>query len=174
MRADVGTALRVIAFSFLAVPVCYVLSLVDHLAHSHALLFVIAVAALLGLGFVAHFMVFKGRNQAFYLYLLTVMSFTAIVDLVLALTAEGVIDTGNFYLKGGEPYLGLPHGIMIDWWDCTVHFACYVYIIACLYVNDWRSAKPVILFYVGSIMNSLFVFLPGNVTGPFGDRITVR
>lgn len=174
MGADTATALRVVAFSALAIPLCLVFSFIDELSHSHGLLFAVAVAALVALGFLAHHVVFRGRAQPWYLYVLSVMCFTTIVDLVLALTIDGFVSTGNFYLKAGEPYLELPHGSMINWWDAIVHFVLYVFIISCLVRGDWRTAKPAALYYVGSIMNSLFVFLPGNVTGPYGDRVTVR
>lgn len=170
---NLNIAARAAAFSFLAVPVCYALAFVEHLYHSHILLFVVSVAILIGLGFLAHYVVFDRVKQSLYLYLLTVMSFTTIVDLVLALTIDRYVETLNFYLAQGELYLLSAYGSLINWWDCTVHFSLYVYIIACLANKDWTAAKPAVLYYVGSIINSLLVFLPGNVTGPFGDDLKV-
>ncbi len=92
------------------------LSYIDSLNHNHGLLFVIAIAILLALGYASYLTIFRHiapqRRREPYIYLFTVMAFTTTVDLLLALTIDGWIGTMGFYLEQGERYLLSAHGTL--------------------------------------------------------------
>jgi hypothetical protein len=109
-----------------------------------------------------------------YYYVFCVFAFTAIVDLLIGMTLDGIIGTVDFYLHTGEPYLKSSYGSFINWWDGTFHWALYIYMTYLLSrFNGTLSDRLRLtgLVWVGSIMNSLVVFLPGNVAGKFGGEL---
>eukprot|EP01127_Copromyxa_protea_P003740 TRINITY_DN13529_c0_g1_i1.p1 TRINITY_DN13529_c0_g1~~TRINITY_DN13529_c0_g1_i1.p1 ORF type:complete len:393 (-),score=48.55 TRINITY_DN13529_c0_g1_i1:55-1095(-) len=114
--------------------------------------------------------VFANKNCNIFYYVFSVFAFTAMVDLDIAFTLDNVVwPWVEFYLKEGEPYLCSSYGSAINWWDGTFHYALYVYMAWKIAANkDYRWAGFV---WVGSIMNSLVVFLPGNVIGKWGAQI---
>jgi hypothetical protein len=71
----------------------------------------------------------RARKDPF-LYAFSLFSYTAIVDLCIALELNGWISNSMlFYFKEGEPYLATSHGLMINYWDGTAHLAMYLLLI---------------------------------------------
>jgi hypothetical protein len=97
------------------------------------------------------------------------------VDLVLALTAHGLTRVGDFYLDEGEVYLRSNHGAFINHWDATAHYACYLaftYAYAAGTAGGSNDAFRFLgLWWAGSVVNSLIVFLPGGFVGRYGELV---
>jgi hypothetical protein len=80
------------------------------------------------------------------------------------------------YLLQGEKYLLSAYGYAINLWDGTMHWLLYIVMIYGLtkYPKTGptpRTFRHVYLFWVGSIMFSLFAFLPGASIGAFSHEI---
>ncbi|KAL4227728.1 Transmembrane 6 superfamily member 2 [Mactra antiquata] len=107
------------------------------------------------------------REPLFYVW--SIFSFTAVVDMCIALELDGYIKGFmEFYLREGEPYLRSSYGTMINYWDGTGHFAMYLGLIYLL--CSGKNYRILGLYWVGSITHSMIVFMPGNVIGNKGIR----
>lgn len=115
-------------------------------------------------------------NGNYFFYMYAIFTFTAVVDFLLGCTLDGRSNIGRFYLEEGERYLRTAHGMWINYYDGTVHLVCYLFLI----FRSLSSSSPsssdhsiylLTLFWFGSIMNSLIVFLPGNVVGIFATEL---
>ena len=61
----------------------------------------------------------------------SILLFSSMVDVVIALENDGYLGRYlHFYLLQGEPYLKTPHGTSICYWDGSVHFALYMFIMS--------------------------------------------
>ncbi|KAH3836219.1 transmembrane 6 superfamily member 1-like isoform X1 [Dreissena polymorpha] len=165
----IPVVLLVFATSFLAAPLIYSL---DKLAVMEDQRWVFASGVitlpLFGLICVVIARDSPGKNEPLF-YVFGIFSFTAVVDLFIALELDGYVKGFmEFYLREGEPYLRSSYGTLINWWDGTGHFSMYTGMIALMCSGkDYRRLG---LYWVGSIMNSMIVFLPGNMTGNKGIR----
>ncbi|NWI20093.1 TM6S2 protein, partial [Crypturellus soui] len=93
-----------------------------------------------------------------------VFSFTSAVDLVIALEEDGFISGFvELYVREDQPYLRTAHGITLCYWDGTVHHGLYLAMIAAM--SQRRSYRSLGLFWLGSVMMSIVVFLLGNLIG---------
>ncbi|XP_074650978.1 transmembrane 6 superfamily member 1-like [Tubulanus polymorphus] len=99
-------------------------------------------------------------------FVFSICCFSSVVDLLIGLENDGVISGFvAFYLNDGEPYLRTAHGTCICYWDGTGHYIMYIYMLYSLFSG--KSIRNCGLYWVGSIVHSLVVFLPGNVAGPY-------
>ncbi|XP_053558893.1 transmembrane 6 superfamily member 2 [Bombina bombina] len=155
--------------SLTAIPVSY---LVNSLSAASDPTFIagMGVLVLLALWFVSFYLVQGNPPQDPLFYVFAVFSFTSIIDLIIWLEEEGYIrGFMEFYMKEGEPYLRTAHGLLICLWDGTVHYILYLAMLVA--IAQGKNYKPVGLFWLGSLLMSMLIFLPGNVIGKYGSEI---
>ncbi|CAF1194006.1 unnamed protein product [Adineta ricciae] len=165
----------IIGVSFLSVPICYILSYMKEMKDSlnvflYSAAICIAVAPLTYFLLIKHLLHVK---KEMYFYVFTIFSFTAIADLLLALTIDGYSSAFLFYLEQGEVYLKTGHGLFINYWDGTTHFLLYLVMIYCMLKQQTKTKffRFLSLFWCGSIINSLIVLVGGAAVGQFGSHI---
>ncbi|KAF1591027.1 Transmembrane 6 superfamily member 2, partial [Eudyptes moseleyi] len=100
-----------------------------------------------------------------------VFSFTSVVDLIISLEEDGYISGFvEVYVREGEPYLRTAHGIMICYWDGIIHYGLYLAMIAA--IGQRKSYRNLGLFWLGSLMMSIVVFLLGNLIGKYSSDLS--
>src|SRR3990167_11397223 len=111
----------------------------------------------------------KNTQGDYFLYVFSIFAFTAIVDLAIAFTLDGYTTMVEFYLENGEEYLKSSYGCFINYWDGTFHYLCYLILIYLILQRNKTDGKYQFFgwLWFGSIYNSIIVFLPGNLLGPW-------
>ncbi|XP_014345953.1 transmembrane 6 superfamily member 2b [Latimeria chalumnae] len=165
LSQPIGTIL----LSLLAFPVSYVLNSLTALENPTAV-FGVGILVLLAL-FAVMYIQLRGKpllDPLFYIF--AVFSFTSVIDLIISLEEDGVLSGFmEFYIKEGEPYLRTAYGVMICYWDGTVHYLLYLTMVAA--IASGKEYKNVGLYWLGSVLMSIFVFLPGNIIGRYSSDI---
>lgn len=160
---------KIAALSLGALPVSYALNHVSTL--SHPLGVALMSILILGLLFVAIYSLL--RSDIYYdpLYaVFAVFAFTSVVDLLIALQEDGyMMGFMEFYTREGDPYLRTAHGILICYWDGTIHFLLYVMMAGA--IRKRKSYRNLGLYWLGSFIMSILVFLPGNILGKYSSEI---
>uniref|UniRef100_A0A8C8ACL1 Transmembrane 6 superfamily member 2 n=1 Tax=Otus sunia TaxID=257818 RepID=A0A8C8ACL1_9STRI len=100
-----------------------------------------------------------------------VLSFTSVVDLIISLEEDGYISGFvEVYVREGEPHLRTAHGILICYWDGVIHYGLYLAMIAA--IGRRKSYRNLGLFWLGSLMMSIVVFLLGNLIGKYSSDLS--
>ncbi|XP_041060600.1 transmembrane 6 superfamily member 2-like isoform X1 [Carcharodon carcharias] len=167
MRVAAGAAGFLLSLT--AIPISYLLNKLSAM-DSPMVVFATGAGVLLGLLLVLYLLVIGRPPTDPLFYAFAVFSFTSVIDLIISLEQDGYINGFmGFYMKEGEPYLRTAYGILICYWDGTVHYALYLMMIAAITLR-WRY-RSVGLYWLGSIIMSLVTLLLGTVVGKFGTEI---
>ncbi|CAF3968440.1 unnamed protein product [Rotaria sp. Silwood1] len=165
----------IIGVSLLSIPICYILSYMKQMKNSlnvflYSAIICISVAPLIYFLLIKHLLYIK---KEIYFYIFTIFSFTAIADLLLALTIDNYSSAFHFYLNEGEVYLKTSHGLYINYWDGTIHYTLYLIMLYCMLKQkiETKFFRFLSLFWCGSIINSLIVLLGGAAIGQYGIHI---
>ena len=167
--------LGVIVVSFLSVPICYFLSYLPQMKDSlNVFLYSVGICA--SIAPLTYFVLIRHLfhiKRELYFYVFTLFAFTAIADLLLALTIDEYSSAFHFYLEQGEVYLKTAHGLFINYWDGSTHYSLYLIMLYCMLTNRTHGKfyRYVSLFWCGSIINSLIVLLGGAASGRYGAHI---
>lgn len=154
--------------SLVPLPLCYTLNSLPWMQEP-VVIFAVGVVVLMMLVMVPCFLVRNMKKPEFILYVMGLFMFSSMIDLIIALEADGLIpEVMTFYLKEGEPYLWTPYGTMINYWDGIVHYAISLWMLYA--ISKGKSYRKAGLYWCGSIINSLLVLVPGSVLGKFGVR----
>ncbi|XP_064493584.1 transmembrane 6 superfamily member 2 [Pseudopipra pipra] len=160
-----------LAAPLLSIPVAFGITGATALADNPPLLVLTVTLVLLGLfslillvGGVSHF-----QDPLFCVFV--VFSFVSGVDLIIALEEDGFISGFmELYVREGEPYLRTAHGIMICYWDGVVHYGLYLTMV--MAIGHRKNYRNLGLFWLGSLLMSVVVFLLGNMIGKYSSELS--
>ncbi|NWV12886.1 TM6S2 protein, partial [Ptilonorhynchus violaceus] len=98
-------------------------------------------------------------------------SFVSAVDLLIALEEDGFISgLAELYIREGEPHLRTAHGLLLCYWDGIVHYGIYLTMAAA--IGHRKNYRSLGLYWLGSLLMSIVVFLVGNVIGKYSSELS--
>ncbi len=159
--------------SLLAIPFSYAVANLS-IFHDYPIAVLgVGILALVLPAIIAYALVFRHMPDTVrkdpFLYIFTIFAFACVLDLLIGFTLMGFTDVMSWYFASGEPYLNTAHGMAINIWDGTVHYALYLTIA--YQMASGKSYRRTGLIWVGSMMGSGMVFLIGNLIGVFADHV---
>ena len=159
-----------IVLSLQAVTVLALLDAFPSIRASPPAVLLIGIAMLVILGYLGCAL-FRacGCDISFFAILFAVTSWSAMVDLILALTLLDITQLGRFYLLTGEEYFKSSWGFFALLWDGTAHYVLQLYLAYATLLQ--RPSLVPGLFWCGSILNSMPVLLLGGATGSYSNAI---
>ncbi|XP_062861069.1 transmembrane 6 superfamily member 1-like [Trichomycterus rosablanca] len=167
LNASAGTAVFIL--SLLSVPLSYCF---NHLITSHSIetLLIAAGSVVITLTFSARVLLKRKAPTDPLFYVFAVNALLSVVNLIIGLEQDGIIDDFmTFYLKRANPHINTAHGHMISYWDGCSHYLMYLLMVAAI---TWGESYRVIgLYWVGSFMMQVVVYVPGSVVGKFGVEL---
>ncbi|MCI4378895.1 hypothetical protein PGIGA_G00221560 [Pangasianodon gigas] len=167
LNASAGTAVFVL--SLLSVPLSYSF---NHLITTQSIETVLIAAAsvVVILSHLARVLLDRKAptDPLFYVYALYAL--VSVVNLIIGLEQDGIIDGFmTFYLKQANPHINTAHGHMISYWDGCAHYLMYLLMVAAI---TWgESYRAIGLYWVGSFLMQIVVYIPGSVVGKYGTQL---
>ncbi|XP_026865648.1 transmembrane 6 superfamily member 1 isoform X3 [Electrophorus electricus] len=167
VNASAGTGVFVL--SLLSVPFSYFFNYVVISSSAETVLFAgVSTVVILT---VSSRVLLRGRaptDPLFYVY--AVYALMSVVNLIIGLEQDGIIDGFmTFYIKQADPYINTAHGHMISYWDGCAHYLMYLLMVAAI---TWgQSYRAIGLYWVGSFLMQIIVYIPGNVVGKYGAQL---
>ncbi|NXK43435.1 TM6S2 protein, partial [Piprites chloris] len=160
-----------LAAPLLSIPVAFSITGATALADNPPLLVLTVLLVLIGLFSIILFVSGLSHFQDPLFCVFVVFSFTSAIDLIIALEEDGFISGfTEVYVREGEPYLRTAHGIMICYWDGIVHYGLYLTMVAA--IGHRKNYRSLGLFWLGSLLMSIVVFLLGNMIGKHSSELS--
>ncbi|KAM6979447.1 LOW QUALITY PROTEIN: transmembrane 6 superfamily member 1-like [Aplochiton taeniatus] len=168
MNTSTGTGVFVL--SLIPIPISYLLNSLTYTNSTEAV-FLSGCAAVLILCLSAIFFLKKKtpKDPLFYVY--SLYASISVVNLISGLEQDSIIDGFmTFYFKEANPYINTAHGHMISYWDGCVHYLMYLFMVTDI---TWgASYRAVGLYWAGSFLMCVIVYIPGNVVGKYGTQMS--
>ncbi|XP_048144219.1 transmembrane 6 superfamily member 2 [Corvus hawaiiensis] len=170
MQLPAGTA--ALGAPLLALPVAFGISGVANLDSplSPALVVILVLLGLISIlililtGGISHF-----QDPLFCVFV--VFSFVSAVDLIIALEEDGLVSGfTELYVREGEPHVRTAHGLLLCYWDGTVHYGLYLGMVSA--IGQRKNYRSLGLLWLGSMLMSAVVFLLGNLLGKYSLELS--